>query len=447
LHIKAKEGVTMKIRGLMLAQMVVFLTFTCLFTFHAYARQVTCPRCGGAGVIPGPVLHGLQSYYGCPQCGGSGGGGSPGVKGRGWIEVPDAPQPDVENIQPDNTEAERQAAEAERQRALAEQQKKAQEEDARRQAEFDKAKQDALRSMKGITEKELGLKGASTGGDLGLKGIGETKASELGLKGVGTSTPPAWNDASVVDLRDKKQPLVVDPNIVKGNTAPSQTPTAIPPEMSSSERDQDIAKTQSYLFSHLFPGREQDGALPISERDEDIAKTQAILFSRYFEVPERSGVFPKNPEEPLINPLREPERYKAWEASVQARLEAQAGCNKPKEIIRQMDQDPTLNAARDRIVKEEAAAINAAHARAMKELGQKFDAFRKANDLKDFQQMLQKEKDDPAFKQQSQAIVDDYWKKIGAAESEARQHSLHQMQAEVAMFAERHPKIGKGKNP
>ncbi len=112
-----------------------------------------------------------------------------------------------------------------------------------------------------------------------------------------------------------------------------------------------------------------------------------------------------------------------------------------------MDQDPALSAARNRIVKEETATINAAHARLMKELGEKFDAFRRANGERDFLQMLQREKDDPAFKQESQAILDDYWMAVGNAESPARQRSVQQMQSEVAKFFERHPEIEKGNNP
>ena len=72
----------------------------------------------------------FKATTGRPDCGGSP-GGSPGVKGSGWIEVPDEPQANPQENQADNAEATRQAAEAERQRALAEQRKKAQEEASR----------------------------------------------------------------------------------------------------------------------------------------------------------------------------------------------------------------------------------------------------------------------------------------------------------------------------
>ena len=82
--------------------------------------------------------------------------------------------------------------------------------------------------MKGIAENELGLKGVSTDGGLGLKGVGETGSGELGLKtlfdkpngpapavdsrvkgasklDVGAELKPTGKvDSSVVDLRDVK---------------------------------------------------------------------------------------------------------------------------------------------------------------------------------------------------------------------------------------------------
>jgi hypothetical protein len=103
-------------------------------------------------------------------------------------------------------EAERQRQEAERQRQLElerqrqreiEEQRKRDEEAARqRQLEFDRKKQEALSSMKGIAEGELGLKGAGAG-DLGLKDLGDTGGG-LGLKDIGKPAPPAW-DAQITN--------------------------------------------------------------------------------------------------------------------------------------------------------------------------------------------------------------------------------------------------------
>jgi hypothetical protein len=121
----------------------------------------------------------------------------------------------------DAEERQRRQEEAAEQLKRQEEEKKLEAEEAqRKQEEFEKAKQEALSSMKGIMENELGLKGISTSDDLGLKGIGETKAGDLGLKGVGDSPQSAFVDSSVVDLRflDPNKPITVDLNVVKGRT-------------------------------------------------------------------------------------------------------------------------------------------------------------------------------------------------------------------------------------
>ena len=127
-------------------------------------------------------------------------------------------------------EAARQAAEAERLRLQAEREEAARkeaEEQKRRQIEFEQKKEEALKSMKGIAENELGLKGVSADNGLGLKGVGET-SGELGLKTLfdkpngpapavdsrvkgpskldaGSELKPTGKvDSSVVDLRDVK---------------------------------------------------------------------------------------------------------------------------------------------------------------------------------------------------------------------------------------------------
>lgn len=53
----------------------------------------------------------------------------------------------------------------------------------KKQEEFEQNKQGALKSMKGITERELGLKGTDAG-SLGLKEVGDTGKGNLGLKGI-----------------------------------------------------------------------------------------------------------------------------------------------------------------------------------------------------------------------------------------------------------------------
>jgi tetratricopeptide (TPR) repeat protein len=119
----------------------------------------------------------------------------------------------------DAAERQRQQEEAAERLKRQEEEKRLEAEEAqRKQEEFEEAKREALSSMKGITENELGLKGISTNDDLGLKGIGDRKTDDLGLKGVGDSPPPAFVDSSMVDLRflDPNMPITVDLNVVKG---------------------------------------------------------------------------------------------------------------------------------------------------------------------------------------------------------------------------------------
>lgn len=128
-------------------------------------------------------------------------------------------------------EAERQRqqeAERQRQAEREERARKEAEEAKQRQIEFEQKREEALRSMKGIAENELGLKGVSADNGLGLKGVGETGSNELGLKtlfenpngpapavdsrvkgssklDVGAELKPVGKvDSSVVDLRDVK---------------------------------------------------------------------------------------------------------------------------------------------------------------------------------------------------------------------------------------------------
>ena len=102
-------------------------------------------------------------------------------------------------------EAERQRQEVIQRQEQVEREERARkeaEEAKRKQEEFEKNKQDALQSMKGIAENELGLKGVSPDSGLGLKEVGGTGKSELGLKETAsvTSAEPI-NSSAVVDLR------------------------------------------------------------------------------------------------------------------------------------------------------------------------------------------------------------------------------------------------------
>jgi len=124
------------------------------------------------------------------------------------------PQPsyDYEAERQRQIEAERQRLEAERQRQqeIEEQRLRDEAEAKKRQEDFERNKQEALKSMKGIAEGELGLKGVGTG-ELGLKDIVEAKKLDCEWGNMGSS---------VVDLRclglDPDKPIVIDPHVVRG---------------------------------------------------------------------------------------------------------------------------------------------------------------------------------------------------------------------------------------
>lgn len=120
----------------------------------------------------------------------------------GTSSSPAAPAYDYE-AERQRQEAERQRlweAEQQRQREVQEQQRLEEEAAKQRQVEFEQNKENALKSIKGITEDELGLKGTDTGG-LDLKDIGDTGKSNLGLKELEDNK--TVNDKKIVETRQK----------------------------------------------------------------------------------------------------------------------------------------------------------------------------------------------------------------------------------------------------
>jgi hypothetical protein len=142
-----------------------------------------CQSCGGSGTIPAGTCHGLRAVYGCTACGGvrgdpcNSGGGS---AGSGQCQTCGG----TGQVQGANNSANNQtssaSAAADRQRAVEAQRLEAKELARKKQEQFQRNKDEALRSMKSITENELGLKGV--GGDMELKGIGDTQTNDHGLK-------------------------------------------------------------------------------------------------------------------------------------------------------------------------------------------------------------------------------------------------------------------------
>ena len=153
-------------------------------------------------------------------CRGSG-GGQPAYDNSAAIAAAEAERQRQAEI-----ERQRQEAERQRQQEIEDQRRRDEEAARQRQLEFDRKKQEALSSMKGIAEGELGLKNTGLS-DSGLKGLGDTGGS-YGLKDNLNSPAPVaakkgcqWGDlgSSVVDFRcmglDPNKPIVLDPHVVR----------------------------------------------------------------------------------------------------------------------------------------------------------------------------------------------------------------------------------------
>ncbi len=304
----------------------------------------------------------------------------------------------------------RQEAEKQRQIELKELLKREEEAAKQRHLEFEKNKQEALKNMKGITESGPGLKGTVPESDHGLKGVEKTSSDDLGLK---TLFDKGTHGSAPVDFR-VKGPSKLDVGNEEGTTRAVKAPLDTQRYFRSPEADKELVR----LFLSASAPRAQTSG--------------------------NKGLFPKNPEEPLINPLREPERFKAWEKSVQASLEARIKKDRAEKVIKKMDRDRELNNARDRIVRTEEKTINLATAHYGEEANA---AFKKLSAKYGVDDVFETGKNNPEFQRRAQAILEDYWKKVDEAGLEARRRSLQEMDKEVKKAFKRYGIAGKGGAP
>jgi hypothetical protein len=170
------------------------------FAPQSMGAQTPCPTCKGSGkcincggkgyisIIPcGP----FQKAIGCSYCG----GGGSNCDAASWPGSGKCPTcHGTGHIAGSSDNSDKTKEDAEKQKALEEQRKKDEEElykkyteeQKRKQEEFDKSKEDALKSLKGVTEGESELKGIEDGKPA-LKGI-ENNTGKSELKGVTPST-------------------------------------------------------------------------------------------------------------------------------------------------------------------------------------------------------------------------------------------------------------------
>jgi hypothetical protein len=224
--------------------------------------------------------------------------------------------------------------------------------------------------------------------------------SFFGINGNPQTEKDSWTDPNVVDLRDKKGPLVIDPNTVKGNSHNDYTQPGIQQYFRSPELDKTVLQTRS------------------DNRDKNL--------------------FPKNPDEPLINPLREPERYRAWCDSVQAALNERIIKNRTDQLIAKIQSDPELSKSKDRIVREENAGINKAYEKNLKMAQKAYEELDKKSGVDNvFVENDKKIQNSLQYKKQEKVILDNFWKEMDKAAIEARQRSLREMMQEYAKFQKR----------
>jgi hypothetical protein len=158
----------------------------------------------------------------------------------------------------------------------------------------------------------------------------------------------------------------------------------------------------------------------------------------------KKGLFPKNPEQPLINPLREPERWKAYDKASRADFDARIRKDKADEILRRMDEDLAFSKAEERILKEEKVAIYKASEKNHKQAQKAFEKIDKRYGVKDFNESQKKIQEDPKYEKQVQSIVDNYWKKMHKVGQDAHRHAYDEMLKEVEKFQKRQAQQERG---
>jgi hypothetical protein len=231
---------------------------------------------------------------------------------------------------------------------------------------------------------------------------------------------------SVVDLRDKQGALVVDPKALKeGSSRPKLAPVQPPPS---------LTKPQPKASAAILQDLNDYG---------ELSAQQMLEMTISLGPRARKRIFARNPELPLINPLREPERYQAWEAAEKQRLADQAAEKKYRALRQAMADDKDLKAAADRIVKEEAKTVGREQGKIWDDSTRAYRDLKKQYDIKNNQELDKKLQSDQGFRQKMQAVADDYVQKSDANRTNGQERSIKQFLPEIAKFYQRHPEFNK----
>jgi tetratricopeptide (TPR) repeat protein len=276
------------------------------------------------------------------------------------------------------------------------------------QNDLDKVK----RQLEGIAASGVDFDGTKTGGTVPGSGGGLSfmpDAPPLTASGpLNTSRPPepqATTDASVVDLRDMgDKPLVVDPRKVSG--AIQKAAPKLGPEKNYPVRSQDILTDPRYdLLDALlgkWPGQ-------------------------------------KNPDAPLINPLREPAvakaLYDAGKAQLKNRMKNQAELT----LVEKMEADEKFAIAKGRILDARVKGEQEAVDRAFTELHQNLTGLARKVGAKDISELSARFKSgDPAVQREYDAIRKQYTLRWQQGVDESRKAADKALADEVQRFKKEH---------
>ena len=215
-------------------------------------------------------------------------------------------------------------------------------------------------------------------------------------------------DGSVVDLRDMgDKPLVVDPQKVAGTT-----PKAAP-------------KLEAEKH---YPVKGQD--ILADDRFKDYVLLDALL-----------GKWPgqKNPDAPLVNPLREPEVAKALYDQGKAQLRNRMKNQSDLTILEKMEADEKFAMAKGRILDAQVKGEQEAVDRAFAEMHQNLTQLARKVGAKDIPELTARFKaGDPALQKEYDSIRKQYTVTWQQGVDEARKAANQALVDEVSKFRKEH---------
>lgn len=295
-----------------------------------------------------------------------------------------------------------------------------------------------LKSMKGISDADLGIKDESAGGALGFKGIDDTKPpfskggsgsapvdaratgpSQLDLPGSKDVVYPARNNASFqkgYDALRNRDPVVAAAYF-------EQAQRELP-------NDAMVRDALDVTRSMLRIAAQPPGDIPFN------------LYSEW----ERTRTVPRNPDRPLINPLHEPELYRAWEEDVWRKLATRMQGDLDG-TIRRMYKDEELGAAMKRVWSEYCYEVSDQRHRIQEDFTTAMEYAAKKYSTVTNQTISQLEKENPHFREELDTLTITYRQKRDQEVAAILKQTRDKLDKEMAAYLKRHPEILKARAP